>query len=119
MEKLTLQEEDAMQALWEIQEGNVKAIQEAINDADLPYTTLASTIKNLERKGFVSATKMGNTYLYKPLIAESHYKKKHLQSFISDYFDNSYKNMVSFFVKEKNLSAKDLQDIITQIENNK
>jgi BlaI family transcriptional regulator, penicillinase repressor len=119
MEKLTLQEEEAMQALWEIQEGNVKAIQDAIHDTALPYTTLASTIKNLERKGFVGATKIGNTYIYKPLIAESQYKKKHLQSFISNYFDNSYKNMVSFFVKEKKLSAKDLQDIIKQIENNK
>jgi BlaI family transcriptional regulator, penicillinase repressor len=119
MEKLTLQEEQAMQALWEIQAGNVKAIQEAINDSNLPYTTLASTVKNLERKGFVTASKLGNTYIYEAAIPEAQYKKKHLQHFINDYFDNSYKNMVSFFVKEKKLSAKDLQEIIKQIENNK
>lgn len=119
MEKLTIQEEEAMQALWEITEGNVKAILEVMPAPKLPYTTLASTIKNLEKKGYVQATKIGNNYIFKAIIEEETYKKKHMQHFIKDYFNNSYKNLVSFFAKENKISAKDLKDIINQIEKEK
>ena len=33
------------------------------------------------------------------------------------YFDNSYKNMVSFFAKEEKISAEELREILDLIEN--
>ena len=99
MEKLSEQEEELMQAVWSIGEANLKAYLEALENPP-PYTTLASTIKNLEKKGYVTSKKFGNNYLYKPAIAEEKYKKTHVQGFINNYFDNSYKNLVSFFAKE-------------------
>ncbi|MGN6352499.1 MAG: BlaI/MecI/CopY family transcriptional regulator, partial [Parafilimonas sp.] len=47
------------------------------------------------------------------------YKQTFLQGFIRNYFNNSYKEMVNFFVQQKKLKSKDLQDIINMIENNK
>ena len=49
MEKLTHAEEEAMQAVWRTGEGNIKAFMEYLPDS-IPYTTIASTIKNLEKK---------------------------------------------------------------------
>ena len=116
MEKLTLQEEQLMQVIWQFGEGSVKTFLEEMPDPKPPYTTIASTIKNLEKKGFVSSKLLGNTYIYSSMVSEEAYKQTFMQGFIQNYFNNSYKEMVNFFVKQKKLKSKDLQDIIEMIE---
>jgi BlaI family transcriptional regulator, penicillinase repressor len=116
MEKLTTQEEQAMQAAWKTGEGNVKAILESMEPPVPPYTTLASTVKNLEKKGYLQSRLIGNTYIYRPTITEAEYKKGFMGNFIKDYFDNSYKAMVNFFVEQKQLSKKELEEILGMIE---
>jgi len=115
MEKLTHAEEEAMQAVWRTGEGNIKAFMEHLDDR-IPYTTVASTIKNLERKGYLHSRMLGNTYSYRPAVSEEEYKKKFMGHVVKDYFDNSYKEMVNFFVEQKKLSARELREIIRMIE---
>jgi BlaI family transcriptional regulator, penicillinase repressor len=116
MEKLTMQEEEAMLAVWKTGEANVKSFLEIMPDPKPPYTTLASTIKNLEKKGFVESRQAGNMFLYKPLVKEAEYKKKFMNTVVKDYFENSYKELVAFFAKEKKISAAELKEIINIIE---
>ena len=116
MEKLSPQEEQAMQAIWKTGEGNVKSFLENIEDPKPPYTTVASIIKNLEKKGYVTSRLLGNTFIYSAAVTEADYKQKFMQGFIRNYFNNSYKEMVNFFVQQKKLKPKDLQDIIEMIE---
>ena len=115
MEPLTHVEEETMQAIWRTGEGNVKAFMEHL-DEDIPYTTVASIIKNLEKKGYLTSRLIGNAYLYKPAVTEEDYKKKFMGKVVKEYFDNSYKELVNFFVEQKKLSAKELKEIITMIE---
>jgi predicted transcriptional regulator len=115
MEKLTHVEEETMQAVWRTGEGNVKAIIENL-DEPTPYTTVASVIKNLEKKGYLSSRLVGNAYLYKPVVSEADYKKRFMGHVVKEYFDNSYTELVNFFVEQKNLSAKELKAILTMIE---
>jgi BlaI family penicillinase repressor len=115
MESLTHVEEETMQAVWRTGEGNVKSFMEHL-DENIPYTTVASTIKNLEKKGYLLSRLIGNAYLYKPAVSEEEYKKKFMGKVVKEYFDNSYKEMVNFFVEQKKLSAKELKEIITMIE---
>ncbi len=119
MEKLTTQEEEAMQAVWQSGGGFIKDFLELLNEPKPPYTTLASTVKNLERKGFLAAEKMGNSFRYTPAIKEEEYKKRFMSNFVSDYFENSYKNLVAFFADEKKISASELKEIINLIEKRK
>lgn len=119
MEKLSPQEEEAMQAVWKMGEGNLKIFLDSMADPKPPYTTLASTIKNLERKGYVTSRLIGNAYLYQPALSEAEYKKKFMSGVVKTYFDNSYKELVNFFVEQKKLSAKELREIITLIEGKK
>jgi predicted transcriptional regulator len=118
MERLTHTEEELMQAVWRTGEGNVKAFMEKL-DEPAPYTTVASTIKNLEKKGYLQSRLLGNAYLYKPLISEEEYKKKFMGNVVKEYFDNSYKELVNFFVEQKKLSARELKEIINLIEQGK
>jgi BlaI family transcriptional regulator, penicillinase repressor len=118
MEKLTHTEEETMQAIWRTGEGNVKAFMENM-DERAPYTTIASVIKNLEKKGYLSSRLVGNAYLYKPAVTEEEYKKKFMGNVVKEYFDNSYKELVNFFIEQKKLSAKELKEIINMIEKEK
>ena len=115
MERLSPQEEDAMQAIWKTGEGAIKNFMDQM-EAPPPYTTLASTIKNLEKKGYLKSRLLGNTRVYKPAITEEAYKKKFIGKVVKEYFDNSYKELVSFFIKDKKLSSAELKEIIDMIE---
>jgi len=117
MEKLTMQEEEAIQLVWKNNGGFVKELLEQMNiDEKIPYTTLASTLRNLERKGYLKSVKFANAYRYEPLVSEEEYKKKFMSTFVSSYFKNSYKELVSFFAKEEKISAKELKDILKMID---
>ncbi|MBD1391774.1 BlaI/MecI/CopY family transcriptional regulator [Mucilaginibacter glaciei] len=116
MEKLSQQEEEAMLAVWQAGRGFIKDFLDLLKEPKPPYTTLASTIKNLERKGFVTGEKLGNSYRYTPAINEEEYKNKFMSGFVSDYFKNSYKDLVTFFANEKKISTGELQEIIKLIE---
>lgn len=120
LEKLTIQEEEAMLSIWQLKGGFVKEILDNLKpDEQVPYTTLASTIKNLEKKGYVKAVKYANAKRYEPIITLEEYRAKFMNSFVGDYFKNSYKEMVSFFIKEEKLSENELNEILEMIQRNK
>ena len=118
MEKLTPQQEAAMLALWKIEQGFIKDLMEEMVEKQ-PYTTLASIVKNLEKKGYVKSEKLANAYRYSPKIKEADYKKKYIQGIVSSYFQSSYKDLVTFFAKDKKISAEELKEIIQLIEKGK
>lgn len=105
-----------MHAVWQAGEGNVKAFLERMAEPVPPYTTLASTIKNLEKKGYLSSRLQGNSYVYQPTVTEDEYKKMFMTGFIREYFNNSYKAMVNFFVEQEQLSREELKEILDLIE---
>ena len=117
MEKLTQQEEESMLILWQLGKGFVKDILEQYAEPRPPYTTLASTIKNLERKGYAESRRYGNTFEYKPVVSESEYKKQFMSGVVKDYFRNSYSEMVAFFAREQRISSEELKEIVRIIEN--
>ena len=119
MEKLTIQEEEAMLYIWELRECFVKDIVAKYPKPNPPYTTVASIVKNLERKKYVKAKRFGNTYQYTPSIKESDYKRQFMSSVVRNYFENSYKELVSFFAKDSKISSEELKDIIDMIEKGK
>lgn len=119
MERLTTQEEEVMLWIWQLGPCFVKDILSKYVEPKPPYTTLASIVKNLERKKYVKPKRFGNTYQYTPLIQESEYKRTFMSGVVRDYFENSYKEMVSFFAKDQKISADDLKEIINMIEKGK
>lgn len=116
MEKLTFQEEEVMLIIWQLKSGVIKDFLMQMNEPRPPYTTVASVVKNLERKGYVEGKRYGNTFVYTAAVKESVYKDSFLSEVVRDYFANSYKEMVTFFAKKQNISTEELQDIIRLIE---
>lgn len=116
MERLTHQEENVMLQVWQLKECAIKDVVDKLEEPKPPYTTVASIFNNLENKGYLTKRRFGNVKVFKPLITESAYKRHFLSGVVQSYFDNSYKELVSFFAKEQKISANDLEEIIRLIE---
>lgn len=116
MQKLTNKEEEIMQILWNLKKAFVKDVLAEIVVDKPHYNTLSTIIRNLEEKGYVSYTAYGNTHQYFPIISMEAYRKEFMNTAIENYFNNSYKNMVSFFAEEQKISAKELREILELIE---
>ena len=119
MQKLTNKEEEIMHILWKLKKAFVKDILAEITDDQPHYNTLSTIVRNLEEKGYVSHTAYGNTHQYYPIVSKEDYRKGFMNTAIENYFNNSYKSMVSFFAKEEKISAKELREILEMIEQKK
>lgn len=116
MQKLTNKEEEIMHILWNLKKAFVKDVLAEIEEDKPHYNTLSTIIRNLEEKGYVSHTAYGNTHQYYPIVTKETYRKEFMNTAIENYFNNSYKNMVSFFAEEQKISAKELREILDLIE---
>ncbi|MCF1191498.1 BlaI/MecI/CopY family transcriptional regulator [Mangrovimonas sp. AS39] len=119
MQKLTNKEEEIMHILWRLEKAFVKDVLAEIHDDKPHYNTLSTIIRNLEDKGYVTYNAYGKTHQYYPIVSKEDYKKKFMNTAIESFFNNSYKNVVSFFAKEEKISVEELKEIIDLIENKK
>ena len=84
-----------------------------------PFTLsnrVGSPVRNLEKKKYVTPKKFGTITLFSPRVKEAEYKRTFMSNVVQNYFTGSYKEMVSFFVRDRKLSKSDLQDLMDQIE---
>lgn len=119
MEQLTKAEEPIMGILWKLKKAFVKDIINELPEPKPPYNTVSSIIRVLEKKGFVAHTAYGKTYQYHPAISKSAYRKSLFKNIMQEYFDGSYKQVVSHLVDEEHLSEKEIREIEAIIENAK
>tara|TARA_R100001377_G_C3176703_1_gene105058 strand:- start:527 stop:886 length:360 start_codon:yes stop_codon:yes gene_type:complete len=119
MQKLTNKEEEIMHILWTLKKAFVKDVLAKIETEKPHYNTLSTIIRNLEEKGYVSYKAYGKTHEYFPTVTKEQYKKKFMNTAIDNYFNSSYKNVVSFFAKEEKISVAELKEIIALIEKDK
>lgn len=119
MQKLTNKEEEIMHILWKLKKAFVKEVMAEITDDQPHYNTLSTIVRNLEEKGFVAHNAFGNTHQYYPIVTMEEYRKRFMNTAIDNYFNSSYKNLVSFFAEEEKISAKELREILEIIETSK
>jgi len=119
MKQLTKAEEEIMQVLWELQKTNVKGVLASLPEPKPAYNTVSTIVRILESKGFVGHEKQGKGYLYFPLVAKNEYSNESLHKLVDNYFQGSFKNMVSFFVKKNEVDLQDIEVLLKEINKNK
>ena len=108
-----------MKVLWKLEKGFVKDVLTELPEPKPAYNTVSTIIRILEKKGLVGYRAYGKTHEYYPLITEEEYKRFEMEQLMSGYFDNSLKKLVSFFVKDRNLSLKEANEIIDLLNRKK
>ena len=117
MERLTQQEEEVMIYFWRMGPSFIREVVNEMPDPKTPYTSVASVVRNLEKKKYLSPFKLGNSIQYHSLVKESDYKRNFLNGIVTNYFTGSYKEMVSFFVRDRKIGKKELEELMKIIEN--
>jgi BlaI family transcriptional regulator, penicillinase repressor len=120
--ELTRAEEQIMQILWKIEKGFIKDILDHFDEPRPAYTTVATFMKILEKKGFVSHEIFGNAHRYYPVISKDDYFKTHLNPIFKRYFKNSIKDVVSFFSENNIVNITDIDSairLLTELKNRK
>lgn len=119
MKQLTKAEEEIMQALWQLQMANVKAIIAILPEPKPAYNTVSTIVRILENKGFVDYEKQGKGHVYFPLVAKESYSNQSINKLVDNYFQGSFKSMVSFFVQKNDVDVKYIETLIDEINKNK
>ncbi|MFD0990182.1 BlaI/MecI/CopY family transcriptional regulator [Mariniflexile jejuense] len=119
MKQLTKAEEDIMQILWKLKKANVKTIIEDFPEPKPAYNTVSTIVRILESKGFVDYEKEGKGHIYFPLLQQQDYSNQSINSLVDNYFQGSFKNMVSFFMKKNDISLNELESVLKDINKEK
>ncbi|MGD0340750.1 MAG: BlaI/MecI/CopY family transcriptional regulator [Bacteroidales bacterium] len=110
--QLTKAEEQVMKILWVMKEGLVKDIRDRFDEPKPARNTISTVVRVLEKKGFVTHKAYSNVHIYYPMVSKNEYSRKQLFGLMESYFDNSFPAMASFFAKEKDLSVKELDELL-------
>lgn len=115
MKQLTKAEEEIMQVLWQLEKANVKDVINELPEPKPAYNTVSTIIRILENKGFVDYEKQGKGHIYFPLLKKQEYSNQSINNLVDNYFQGSFKSMVSFFVKKNDVDLKDMEAILKDI----
>lgn len=115
MKQLTKAEEEVMQVLWKLEKANVASVIEQLPEPKPAYNTVSTIVRILESKGFVDHEKEGKGYLYFPLVKKTEYSNQSINKLVDNYFQGSFKSMVSFFVKKNDISLKEMEAILKEV----
>ena len=116
MKELTKAEEEIMHVIWKLDAAFVKDIIAKMPKPKPAYNTVSTFVRILQEKGFVGHEIHGKSHKYFPIVTKESYTKKFMKGLVKNYFGGSYKQMVSFFTDEKNLSVSDLEQLIKELK---
>ena len=116
MKILTKAEEQVMQVLWKLNKAFLRDIVESMPAPKPHQNTVATLLKILVEKDFVGITVLGRQHEYYPLLSKEEYSKRTMKQMVKGYFEGSFSNVVSFMVKENNISIEELEGLLQQIK---
>ena len=119
MEKLTKKEEEIMHIIWQLERCTVSDILDVIERETgerPPHSSIATIVQIMDKKKFLGHKAFGKTYEYFPLISKEVYGKNSLSKLVSDYFEGSAHNLVSFLVKEEKMNADELKKLLDMLD---
>lgn len=110
--ELTRAEEQVMQVLWRLGPSFVKDVVPELPAPTPAYNTVSTIIRILEQKGFVNHEAFGRTHRYFALVGQDEYRRFSLRKLLGGYFGGSFSRLVSFFAKEEDLTAQQLEELM-------
>ncbi len=119
MKPLTKAEEQIMQSIWKLETAFLKDIIEAQPDPKPHSNTIATIVKILVDKGFVGVNQIGRVHQYFPIVTKEEYSSSTIRNLVEGYFEGSFADAVSFMVKQKDISVKELELLLQEMKKSK
>jgi len=119
LQKLTEKEEEVMRHYWQCGTMTVREVVECYEEPRPHFNTISTYVHILENKGYLRREKRGASLYFSPAVNVDEYRKMAVKGVIRRFFNDSYRSIVSAFVKEEAISVEELREIIDMIERKK
>jgi BlaI family transcriptional regulator, penicillinase repressor len=114
--KLSKAEEQLMDIIWSKGKVFFKDIVDSYSDPKPASTTVATLLKRIQDKDFISYKVFGNSRQYYPLVEKETYFSKGLKEMVKDYFNDSALQFASFFTRTSDMTEAELKDLKSIVE---
>jgi predicted transcriptional regulator len=105
-----------MEVLWQKGEATVAEVTASLPPPPIAYNSVLTTMRILERKGYVSHDEAGRAYVYRPLIAREEAAGHAVGHLLSRFFDNSAGTLALRLIETERPSDQELQRLRALIE---
>jgi len=114
-QNLTDAELRLMDALWEIGSGTVSDVA-AVLDVPLAYSSVLTTLRILEKKGYLAHEKEGRAFVYRPLVGREQARQNAVAHLLHRFFQNSPELLMLDLIGDGKVKADELARIKARIE---
>jgi predicted transcriptional regulator len=106
---LTEAELRIMNVLWEMGSGTVQQVLDSISQTPtLAYNSVLTTIRVLERKGYLKHLKDGRAHVYTPVVGQQEAKRSEIRHLVSRFFKNSQEQLVLNLLEDQGIQQGEI-----------
>jgi predicted transcriptional regulator len=117
---LTEAELRLMEVLWQKGPATVQQVQQDLPDkTPLAYNSVLTTIRILEKKGYVKHVKDGRAYVYTPLVEREEATRSEIRRLVNRFFGSSHELLVLNILKDESVDAAELKHLRKRLEGSK
>ena len=114
---LTEAELRIMNVLWPLGSGTVQQVLESLpGKPELAYNSVLTTIRILEKKGYIKHVKDGRAHVYVPVVARQDASRSEIRHLVSRFFKNSHEQLVLNVLEDRGLDPKELKRLREMLE---
>jgi predicted transcriptional regulator len=106
-----------MEVLWRIGAATVNNVAAALPpEVPLAYSSVLTTLRILETKGYLRHRKDGRAFIYEPIVARDEVRESAVTHLLRRFFENSPEQLMLNLIDGRKISAKQLQRLRKRIE---
>jgi len=105
-----------MEVLWEKAPATVQQVLDSLPTPMLAYNSVLTTIRILEKKGYVEHAKDGRAHLYQPLLGRTEARRSEVRRLVGRFFENSHEELALNILEERGLDADELERLRDLLE---
>jgi len=114
---LTEAELRIMNVLWPLGSGTVQQVLESLpGKPELAYNSVLTTIRILEKKGYIKHVKDGRAHVYVPVVARQDASRSEIRHLVSRFFKDSHEQLVLNVLEDRGLDPKELKRLREMLE---
>lgn len=99
-----------MNALWQKGPGTVQQVLDWLPEKPpLAYNSVLTTIRVLEKKGYVGHLKDGRAHVYQPLIDQEEATRSEIRHLVGRFFKNSHEALLLNILRDEELNESELK----------
>jgi predicted transcriptional regulator len=105
---LTEAELPIMEIIWTKGSAAVTDVVEGMTDSQVAYNTVLTTLRILERKGYVRHTKEGRAFVYHPVVERGEASRKAVRNLMKRFFQDSPELLILNVLEDEQLDQTEL-----------